>query len=78
MRSGDLELWRMDADGTNVRQLTNTLGYDGGAFFSADCSKIVWRASRPTGKDADEYKALLKRHLVKPTELEIWVGDADG
>ncbi|MEP6866452.1 MAG: peptidase M28, partial [Deltaproteobacteria bacterium] len=48
-RSGDLELWRMDANGGNLRQLTNTPGYDGGAFFSQDCTKIVWRASRPQG-----------------------------
>lgn len=78
VRSGDLELWRMDADGKNLHQLTNTLGYDGGAFFSADCSKIVWRASRPTGKDADDYKALLAQKLVKPTKMDLWVANADG
>jgi len=78
MRSGDLELWRMDADGKNARQLTNLPGYDGGAFFSADCSKIVWRASRPQGKDLDEYKALLAQKLVKPTRMDIWVANADG
>src|SRR5690606_32339473 len=42
-RDGDLELYRMDADGSNVVRLTHTPGYDGGAFFSSDCSKIVWR-----------------------------------
>jgi len=78
MRSGDLELWRMDADGSNVRQLTNTLGYDGGAFYSADCSKIVWRASRPQGTEIDDYKALLAQKLVKPTKMDIWVANADG
>lgn len=78
MRSGDLELWRMDADGKNLRQLTNTPGYDGGAFFSADCSKIVWRASRPTGKALEEYKALLAQKLVKPTSMDLWVANADG
>ena len=31
-----------------MRRLTHTPGYDGGAFFSADCSKLVWRASRPS------------------------------
>jgi hypothetical protein len=77
-RSGDLELWRMDADGGNLRQLTNMPGYDGGAFFSADCSKIVWRASRPLGKDLEEYKALLAQHLVKPTKMDLWVANADG
>jgi len=78
MRSGDLELWRMDADGGNLRQLTNLPGYDGGAFFSADCSKIVWRASRPQGKDLDDYRALLAQNLVKPTKMDIWVANADG
>jgi Tol biopolymer transport system component len=78
MRSGDLELWRMDADGKNVRQLTNLPGYDGGAFFSADCSKIVWRSSRPQGKDLDAYKELLAQKLVKPTKMDIWVANGDG
>src|SRR5690349_17421732 len=77
-RSGDLELWRMDADGKNLRQLTNLPGYDGGAFFSADCSKIVWRSSRPQGKDLDAYKELLAQKLVKPTKMDIWVANADG
>jgi Tol biopolymer transport system component len=77
-RDGDLELYRMNADGSNVVRLTHTPGYDGGAFFSADCSKIVWRASRPTGKALDEYKDLLAKHLVKPTQLELYVADADG
>src|SRR5262249_34283203 len=62
IRSGDLELWRMDADGKNLKQLTNAPGYDGGAFFSADCKKIVWRSSRPQGKDLEAYQALLKQH----------------
>ncbi|MBA3392214.1 MAG: M20/M25/M40 family metallo-hydrolase [Deltaproteobacteria bacterium] len=77
-RSGDLELYRMDADGKNVRQLTNAWGYDGGAFFSADCTKIVWRASRPEGKDLEAYKALLAQKLVKPTRMDLYVANADG
>lgn len=32
-RSGDLELWTMDMDGKNQKQITFGLGYDGGAFF---------------------------------------------
>ena len=77
-RSGDLELWRMDADGKNLKQLTNLPGYDGGAFFSNDCTKIVWRSSRPQGKDLEEYKALLAQKLVKPTKMDLYVANADG
>jgi Tol biopolymer transport system component len=78
MRNGDLDLYRMDADGKNVVQLTNTPGYDGGAFFSSDCSKIVWRASRPTGDALTDYNRLLKENMVRPTKLELFVANADG
>ncbi len=77
-RDGDLELYRVDASGKNVRRLTETPGYDGGAFFSPDCSKIVWRASRPKkGTELEDYKRLLGQDLVRPSKLEIWVADAD-
>ena len=77
-RDGDLDLYRMDADGSNVKRLTDTLGYDGGAFFSPDCSKILWRASRPAGKALDDYKALLAEGMIRPSALEIWMANADG
>jgi len=77
-RDGDLDLYRMDADGGNVQRLTDAPGYDGGAFFSADCSQIVWRASRPTGQALTDYQTLLIDGLVRPSELEIWVANADG
>jgi Tol biopolymer transport system component len=78
-RDGDLDLYRMDADGSNVRRLTDIPGYDGGAFFSPDCSRIVWRASRPKeGSEVEDYRGLLARGLVRPSKLEIWVADADG
>ena len=78
MRSGDLDLWRMDAEGGNLRQLTSLPGYDGGAFFSPDCSKIVWRSSRPQGAELDKYKELLTRNLVQPTKMDLWVANSDG
>ncbi|MFA3783340.1 TolB family protein [Melioribacteraceae bacterium 4301-Me] len=77
-RSGDLELWRYDLQSKEYLRLTNTLGYDGGAFFSRDSKKIVWRASRPVGKDAENYKKLLSQGYVEPKELNIFVADADG
>ncbi len=79
VRDGDLELYRMDRDGKNVKRLTHAVGYDGGAFFNDDCTKLVWRASRPKpGPELDEYQSLLKQNLVKPGQLEIWTGNADG
>lgn len=78
-RDGDLDLYRMDADGRNVKRLTQAPGYDGGAFFSPDCTKIVWRASRPTpGAQLADYQALLAQHLVRPSRLELMVANADG
>lgn len=77
-RDGDIELYRMNADGTDVRRLTHSPGYDGGAFFNEDCTKLVWRASRPKGPALDEFRALLAKHLVRPTKLELYVGNADG
>lgn len=78
-RSGDLELWTMNLDGTGLKQITYDLGYDGGAFFSPDGSKIVFRASRPkTEEEVKEYKELLAKGLVQPTNMEIFVCNADG
>lgn len=78
-RSGDLELYTMDLKGNHVRQLTNQLGYDGGAFFSPDGSKIIFRASRPkTDEEVKVYKDLLNEGLVQPTQMELYVCNADG
>lgn len=77
-RNGDLDLYVADNDGSNIRQLTDQMGYDGGAFFNPDCSKIIWRASRPEGEELLEYKRLLELDLVGPNNLEIHVMDADG
>jgi Tol biopolymer transport system component len=78
VRDGDIELYRMNADGSDVRRLTHSPGYDGGAFFNDDCSKLVWRASRPKGPALDEFRALLAKGLVRPSKLELYVGNADG
>lgn len=43
----DLELYIMDADGKNVRQLTKAPGcYNGGPFFSPDGKKVIFRSDR--------------------------------
>jgi TolB protein len=77
-RSGDLELWRYEIKTKELKQLTNELGYDGGAFFSRDSKKIVWRASRPKNQEAIDYTNLLKQGFVQPKELQVFVADIDG
>lgn len=73
VRTGDLELFLMNPDGSNVEQLTSELGYDGGAFFSRDSKWIVWRASRPEGKELKDYESLLKDNLIRPSKLEVYI-----
>ncbi|HEY3876324.1 MAG TPA: hypothetical protein VGM92_12685 [Candidatus Kapabacteria bacterium] len=77
-RSGDIDLFSMNLDGTKPLQLTHETGYDGGAYYSPNGKEIVYRASRPEGKELDEYHDFLKQGLVKPTKLEIYVMNADG
>jgi Tol biopolymer transport system component len=63
-RSGEknYELYVMDADGKNVRQLTKAPGcYNGGPFFSPDGKRVIFRADR---KEAHR--------------LQLYVIDADG
>jgi Tol biopolymer transport system component len=69
----------MNLDGSDVKQITFELGYDGGAFFSPDGTKIVFRSSRPkSDEEIKEYKDLLAQGLVQPTEMELYICDADG
>jgi Tol biopolymer transport system component len=58
----NLELYVMDADGANVRQLTRVPGcYNGGPFFSPDGKRVVFRSDR---KEKDR--------------LQLYVVDVDG
>src|SRR5437016_4061193 len=79
LASGDLDLWTMRTDGSHKKRLTTTTGYDGGAAFSRDGKKLVWRSNYP--KNAEEmtrYKALLAENLTAPMKMEIMAGDANG
>jgi len=79
VRDGDLELYTMRLDGTDVRRITHEVGYDGGAFFSPDGGRLVWRASRPEpGAETDDYRRLLAQGLIRPSKLDIYVANADG
>lgn len=50
-----MDIYIMDADGSNVKRLTDTPGYDGGCFFSADGKKICWRRFDEKGMIAEIY-----------------------
>ncbi|MEQ8820713.1 MAG: M20/M25/M40 family metallo-hydrolase [Sumerlaeia bacterium] len=50
-----LDLYIMNADGSNVRRLTDVPGYDGGPFFSPDGERVVWRRFTEDGLLADIY-----------------------
>lgn len=48
-----IDLYIMDADGSNVKRLTSEPGYDGGPFFSPDGRRICWRRFAPNGATAE-------------------------
>jgi Tol biopolymer transport system component len=78
-RDGDMEIYTMNADGSDVRRLTERPGPDGGPFFSFDGKQIAFRGRElGAGPERDDYVALLKEGLWRPTQLEIFVMDRDG
>ncbi len=78
-KDGDIDLYIMNLKTGTEKRVTNMLGYDGGAWFSPDGTKLIWRASRPkTEAEIKEYKDLLAENLVAPTNMEVWVANADG
>ncbi len=50
-----IDLYLMDADGGNVRRLTESEGYDGGPFFSPGGDRICWRRFSADGATAEIY-----------------------
>ncbi len=52
-----LDLYVMNADGSNVRRITDVFGYDGGPFFSPDGTRLCWRRFSEDGATAEIYSA---------------------
>jgi TolB protein len=74
-----MEIYTMNGDGSDVRRLTRLPGPDGGPFFSADGTKIVFRGRHPQpGTELDDYFALLKKAIWKPAGLDVFVMNRDG
>jgi Tol biopolymer transport system component len=79
LKDGDLDIYVMNVDGTNVKRLTNTPGYDGGPWWSPDGTKIVYRSHHPAdSSQLAQYKSLLTAGLVRPSQVELFVMNADG
>lgn len=53
--SSMIDIYIMNADGSNVKRLTHTKSYDGGPFFSPDGKRIVWRRFSPSGREAEVF-----------------------
>ncbi len=49
------DIYVMNADGSDLRRLTDTPGYDGGPFFSPDGARITWRRFSEDGATAEIY-----------------------
>jgi len=47
------EICIMNSDGSNLRRLTETPGYDGGPFFSPDGQRLCWRRFSEDGATAE-------------------------
>jgi Tol biopolymer transport system component len=79
LKDGDLEIYTMNADGTNVKRLTFTPGYDGGPWWSPDGKRIVYRAHHPADStQLATYRSLLARKMIRPSQVELYVMNADG
>ena len=79
LKDGDLDIYTMNVDGTDVRRLTTTPGYDGGPWWSPDGKKIVYRAWHPTDSAGlADYRSLLAQRMVRPSRMELFVMNADG
>jgi Tol biopolymer transport system component len=78
-RDGDMEIYTMKADGSDVKRLTHRQGPDGGPFFSFDGQMIAFRGRElSAGRELDDYLSLLKDNLWRPTALELFVMDREG
>ena len=62
-----VDLYLMNADGSEVRRLTENKGYDGGPFFSPDGQEIVWRRFSEDGATAEIH--IMKSDGSEPRQI---------
>ena len=79
LRNGDIDLYEMDYDGNNIKRITTEFGYDGGAFYSPDGTKIVWRAWYPKNEqEIIQWKNNINKNYIESVPLDIFIADRDG
>lgn len=78
--AGNVNIYRSDLNGFNIKPLVTEFGYNGGPFVSWDSKQIVYRRSAQFQSDEEkqEFKELLDHHLVRPSKMDIWMMDAYG
>jgi Tol biopolymer transport system component len=52
-----MDIYVMQADGSDIRRITDIVGYDGGPFFSPDGERICWRRFTEDGARAEVFSA---------------------
>ncbi len=79
LRNGDIDLYEMDYDGNNLKRITDVFGYDGGAFYSPDGTKIVWRGWYPKNEEEImKWKNNINNNYIESVPLDIFIADRDG
>lgn len=51
--SSAIDIYMSSVDGSQVRRLTDSIGYDGGPFFSPDGQMVCWRRFKEDGATAE-------------------------
>ena len=72
--SGDIEVWTMEWDGMNKRQLTKSPGFDGDPNVSNDGRRIVFRSSRARTLEAQKVvkdELAFGRANMSPSEIYV-------
>jgi TolB protein len=72
--SGDIEVWTMEWDGMNKRQLTKSPGFDGDPNVSNDGRRIVFRSSRARTLEAQKAvkdELAFGRANMSPSEIYV-------